>query len=610
MTVCPRCGTQNAAHLPACGLCGMLLGRGVPKGTLVGLSPFQQAAPTPGAPPPAAPTAGVEPPIVPPPPPPPGEEKATPPPQAGIPRGTLFGVAPPAVTATAAVEPARAPNLGRTMMGIAPEVSRPVPAAESTTATAAPEPGQVPAAPMTRTILGVARPGIAPLDPSQRKEPAYPAPPLTPPPPAPFDAGDATANAFPVSEPVPTLPEGVPKPPTNGVPVLAAIAVTVAAALVAAGAVVLLLHRGTGPIEGRVRLGDDGKEQLEIVCRECPDGTRVAAGATSTTLASGKGSLELRQKLAIGENRIALLLTRPDERKSTEVALTVPIDYRVRADTSALAEPLPRLRVAVEARPNSRVSVDGKDVPLGPDGRATHDIQVADELDGAEMSVKKLERVVDYSVTPPGGKTETGKVTFQLGITPLSIEAPGERITIDTPTFVLSGRSQPGASVSVAERPLKLDGEGRFAQVMSVSSEGETKIAVRATIKDHAPRLYSIQIKRVAKLTEEAVRARAGAITSYAALGNGDEKKGSEVALDGSLLEHRSEGYSSYLLVDVTSGCKAPPCLVRVVHGAPVKLEKGGAVSVFGRVTGSVEGARSGTRVPEVFASFLVPGPK
>jgi hypothetical protein len=63
-------------------------------------------------------------------------------------------------------------------------------------------------------------------------------------------------------------------------------------------------------------------------------------------------------------------------------------------------------------------------------------------------------------------------------------------------------------------------------------------------------------------------------------------------------------------LVDVSSGCKAPPCLLRVVHGAPVRLAQGSPLSVFGRVTGSVEGARTGTRVPEVFASFLLPGSK
>ena len=145
---------------------------------------------------------------------------------------------------------------------------------------------------------------------------------------------------------------------------------------------------------------------------------------------------------------------------------------------------------------------------------------------------------------------------------------------------------------------------------MSVSSEGETTIVVRAAAAEHAPRLYAIQIKRVARLADEAARLRPTAVGSYASLGSGDEHAGDEVALDGTLLEHRAEGYASYLLVDVSSGCKTPPCLLRVVHGAPVRLAQGSPLSVFGRVTGSVEGARTGTRVPEVFASFLLPGSK
>jgi hypothetical protein len=64
------------------------------------------------------------------------------------------------------------------------------------------------------------------------------------------------------------------------------------------------------------------------------------------------------------------------------------------------------------------------------------------------------------------------------------------------------------------------------------------------------------------------------------------------------------------LLVDVTSGCRAAPCLLRVVHGAPVRIAQGAGLLVAGRVTRSVDGVRAGTRVPEVFASFVLPSHK
>lgn len=660
----------------------MLLGRGVPKGTLVGISPFSAPPTSPVGSeeaPPAAREASraVEAPVpVDAPVPEPARPAAAAP--SGLPRGTLLGVPVPQPPAAAGA-PAAPNRHGQTILGMpavapqgppAPELSAtgyahapqaepsspvsslpgypypqyengeypypypgdaqsppysyeqqpapfssdPTDSAPALPLAAAPPTEPAPGGPMTRTILGVARPGIAPLDPSQKKEAASPASPYIYSPQL-----DPTATAVPTPPagyappeyaPPPALEAKAPPAKPRGIPVLAALAVTLAAALFAAGVVVLVLHRGTGPIEGRAVLGPDGKERLELSCAECPDGTRIALGKASTTLKGKRGALALPAPLKIGDNKLQLLLTRPEEKKSTEVSLTVPVQYRVHADTSTLADAKPRLRVLVDTLPKSLVTVAGVAVELGSDGKGYHDVDISAEITGADPSVRKLERVLDYSVTPPGGAPEVGKVTFQLGVTPLTIEAPRERITIDTPTFVLSGKSQKGASVSVADRPIQVDAEGRFAQVMSVSSEGETTISVRAASPDQAPRLYAIQIKRVARLADEAARLRPLSISSYAELSDADAHRGEEVALDGALLELRSEGYASYLLVDVSSGCKTPPCLLRVLHGAPVRVAQGSPLAVFGRVTGSVDGARSGTRIPEVVASFLIPGTK
>ncbi len=665
----------------------MLLGRGVPKGTLVGISPFftpptapvGSEKPAPAAAP-DGPRAVEAPAPADAPVPEPAQPAAAAP--AGL-RGTLVGVPVPQSPAAATAAPNRH---GQTILGMpavvpqappepeisatghahaptsqaepsspvsslpgyaypqyengeypypyqgdaqgqaysyeqqaAPFSSDPTDSAPALPLANAPPTEPSPGGPMTRTILGVARPGIAPLDPSQKKEGAPPASPYiyspqldptataAPPPPAGYAPPEYAAPGY---APPPAAEAPAPAARPRGIPVLAALAVTLAAALFAAGVVVLVLHRGTGPIEGRAVLGADGKERLELSCAECPDGTRIALGKASTTLKARRGALVLPAPLKIGENKLELLLTRPEEKKSTEVSLTVPVQYRVRADTSTLADPKPRLRVLVDALPKSIVTVAGEAVKLGSDGKGHFDVDISEEITGADPSVRKLERVLDYSVTPPGGVAEAGKVTFQLGVTPLTIEAPRERITIDTPTFVLSGKSQKGASVSVADRPIQLDAEGRFAQVMSVSSEGETTISVRATSPDQAPRLYAIQIKRVARLADEAARLRPLSISSYAKLSDADAHRGEEVALDGSLLELRAEGYASYLLVDVSSGCKTPPCLLRVLHGAPVRVAQGSSLGVYGRVTGSVDGARSGTRIPEVVASFLIPGTK
>jgi hypothetical protein len=87
-----------------------------------------------------------------------------------------------------------------------------------------------------------------------------------------------------------------------------------------------------------------------------------------------------------------------------------------------------------------------------------------------------------------------------------------------------------------------------------------------------------------------------------------DQKKGWPVALDGTISDLGNAAHSTVLLLDTKSGCPRGPCLTRVVHGAKLELRVGAPVSVFGRLRGPVEGPRSGTEIPEVFADFVLAG--
>src|SRR5690606_2739773 len=301
-----------------------------------------------------------------------------------------------------------------------------------------------------------------------------------------------------------------------------------------------------------------------------------------------------------------LVLFRTEE-APTSITLTVPVEYRVRAVTDGLLAPEPHLAVVVEALAGSQVVVAGKALALDAQGKARHVLDVSEELTGAEPTVRRLSREVPYAVTPPGGSPDTGSVTFQLGVVPLVVDTPGSAITLDDATFVLSGRTQPNATISVGNRRIPTDGDGRFAQVMSVSSPGETTIVVRATAPEHAPRLFPIRVRRVQSLEDEARQVRERALTSYRDVATGlEQRSGAEVALAGSVVEQRLQGYASTLLVDVKSGCANPPCLLRVLHGAPTGFESGAPSSVFGRVTRAVDGPRSGTKVPEVVTTFVL----
>src|SRR5205807_1237534 len=133
-------------------------------------------------------------------------------------------------------------------------------------------------APTQKTILGVARPGIAPLNPGQPK--AVTAAPLLapvpkPPPPSLGPSSPRTAAA---------LGNSLEESPTKRrIPLVAAIAMIGAAGLFAAALVVWLFYHGHGPIEAHATALADGSEKLELTCAACEDNSVARLDAASAT---------------------------------------------------------------------------------------------------------------------------------------------------------------------------------------------------------------------------------------------------------------------------------------------------------------------------------------
>lgn len=543
-------------------------------------------------------------------------------------KGTMIGMAPPTpAPAGQAQSPSQAPpapqkSLRGTMLGMAP----PKPP-QDLSSTVAPNttPGLAPAAPPTapipaqedlgstvdiraplvhkKTMMGVARPGIAPLNPGVQKKSSDP-PPWQPPPQAPAwqpPAPDAGA---------PESVAGVPRP--LRIPASAALAIVGAAALLTAAIVALLLYRSRGALEATLGTGSDGHDKLGLSCPGCPDGATVSVGSARGTFKGGRAEVPLGQKLAVGENTVAVELERRSG-KIEQVELKVPVDFRVKADTTGFAQAPPRIVVRVEAVPKTAVVVDGKPLSLSaaPGGTETGsaEIDVVRALSGSSSVVGLLERKIPYVVTPQNGTPTRGDVSVRIGVTPLAVQAPGPSIVIETATFVLAGRTSKDATVTVEGRPITVDASGAFAQMMSVSSLGETNITVRADSKDQAPRLVPVRVRRVQTLAAEATRLKATATTSYAAISRDpDSQRGISVALDGSVVEARSDAFTTVILVDVKSGCQSAPCLARVSVGEKVTLKAGSSLSAYGTILGAVEGPHQGTRIPAIAADFVLKG--
>jgi hypothetical protein len=352
-----------------------------------------------------------------------------------------------------------------------------------------------------------------------------------------------------------------------------------------------------------------GRDQLELSCAGCQDGTSAWIGTARATFSAGKASLLLPAPLKVGDNPLALGLERPGRRRE-QIQLNVPVEYRVRGGTEQLAAAAPKISVVASALPGTKLVIDGKPVTLDAAGSARVDFDVAQELTGPDATLRTLQRRVSYSATPPGGAAHGGEVEIRLGVTPLVIDAPGAAIVLAAAELTIAGRTAPGATLLIGNDVVPLDPAGRFAKKQALP-DGETNIVVRATLRDHAPRLVAVRVRRSKDIAREAALARGLAQASYAeVLRAADAASGRAVAFDGTLFDLRRDGYSSVILLDVKNGCQPGPCLAKLLYGTESGLTKGQQLSAFGKVVRFVDGPRTGQRIPEVRAELLVAGGK
>lgn len=481
------------------------------------------------------------------------------------------------------------PSEKKTMLGVAPlQPGGPT----SVAAPSAAAPASVPLASEKRTMLGVAMPGIAPLNPGVQKAPSAP-------PPKPESVAPDTLS----DEELSLVPGAQPK---SRIPVPAIVAIAAAVLLLALGVTAFLVWGGSPPVSARLQAGEHGGEVLLLQCDECPDGTRAVMETGSSEFKGGKAQLQLQSPFPIGDHEITVTLQHPGGAREN-IELELPVDYRVRTDVSALDESPPKIRIRVEARPGTKIVLGDQPLVLNAEGKASHDVDVSEALTGSTLELERLERSFRYTVTAPGGSSQSGELKVGLAIVPLSVEAPWKSVVVDRPKFTLAGRAQKGAAVTVSGRPLKVAADGSFAQLMNVSSVGETTIRVRATAKDHAPRLVPLRVRRVESLQAEAKTFAGRAERSYGTIAAAITAfRDKPVALTGKVEEARVQGHRTIVLLDVNEGCAKAPCLTRLVLGRKTTLAKGDLLTAYGYVTQAVDGPRSGVKVPEVRVEFFL----
>jgi len=377
--------------------------------------------------------------------------------------------------------------------------------------------------------------------------------------------------------------------------------------LLLGGALLLLCGRGPElPVTGLLRFDSTGRPLVDLTCAECPNGTELRSGSEATAFSNGLATLAIEPPLSLGVTRRTVQMRQPGRGRFDSVDVPLSVDWIPSADLGGLSHPKPKISLVFETRPGVSVIVDGRALARSESGTLRYELDITAEVTGNSPTTQRISKKIPYGIRLPGGQSVRGSFDVGAEVVPLQVDAPGESIVVEEPRFMLAGTTQAEGTVSVEGRAITVDPAGHFAQLMSVSSIGDTTVTVRAAVAGKAPRLVALKVRRVASLAEEATRFARNATASHAAIADGIEQKlGWAVALEGELKQVLSEGHRSSLLLAVDSGCSAQPCLVKLKLGGRCPFVSGDHVTAYGYLSGKWRDPDSGRMIPEVRVEFL-----
>lgn len=449
-----------------------------------------------------------------------------------------------------------------------------------------------------KTHLGVAIPGIAPLRPGANKAAAPAKASLT------LLEGTQLHpdNAL---HPQATTPSFI-IPARARVPRSALVLLGSGLVLLLSAAAFALLWSGSKPLSALVSADATGKDRIDLVCAECSDGTVIRFGEASAEVRGRKAYLTPAAPLPLGENTAAFSIQRPGDESPDDVEVSLPpIEYRIRPDTSTLVGAQPSLTLRIEAIPGTQIQIAETAVTLDAAGRGDFGIDVGGQLRGPASELVTFEQAVPYVIKPPSGKQYNGELRVKIGVTPLVLDAPGSDTVTDLERFMLAGRTTKGAELWVAGNSIPVDEAGRFAQLMSIDSVGETSVTVRASQPGLAPRFVAFRLERVKDLALKATQLRQAAVPFAKAVTDLAANVGQTVYVTGKIDEVRVDGHRTLVVLQADKDCRGRFCLARLVYGGLRKLQRGLEVTAIGRLQRAA-GTPGAEDVPEIEVSLLL----
>jgi hypothetical protein len=461
-------------------------------------------------------------------------------------------------------------------------------------------------------MMGVAMPGIAPTgEAAPLAAPARPPEPLPPPSHARRQATlQLPVQYVPPPDPLQEMP--APLPPRivrskGGLP-LALVGLVTAGLVVVGGAAIAILWKSAPPIAAQPHSTPEGKDILHLTCdaRSCRDGTVVTLDGAKATFASGAADLPLTQPLRVGDNTLPLIVDRPGMGRDETLKLVVPVAYRVRPDVTTMAGAHPSITIRVQARPGTDVRIDDKVVALDANGSGAYAVDESAATEGPADESRVVSADVPYVVVQKSGVRDQGLASARVAVAPLRVDAPGMRAVVDDGRVLIAGRAAKGSTVTVDGVAASVGADGSFEATVAVDAPGDHAIEVRASTASLMPRTVHPVITRVANLADAARQFEQEHPIGYdAVMSDLAGSTGRTIVVTGEVVEARSWGHRTIVLVDDKRGCAQPPCRTRVIVGRELATSHGETVSAYGVVARAFT-APDGRSVPEVEAQFVV----
>ncbi len=416
-------------------------------------------------------------------------------------------------------------------------------------------PGQSPAKRFQGTLMGVAQPGIAP---SHHRPEAPPAAFPTPAGPQPPGADSHPPSNFPAS--------GSSRPIWQTA-LLVGLGLCAAASV---GGVMALMGKPDLTMKvTRFAIDDAGKDQLELSCDGCPDGTTVRIGDAESQFQSNVSTIVIDKQLDLGENRFELQVTDPAGESLSAAPLTVPVAFRMSSNWTGRHALPPFGQVLVEAPPGSRIKIDGKPMD-DTSGQVEYQVLVDEPTLGESTDIEKVALDIPIEVTT-GDKTRQTRATLRGGITPLRMTSVGPILEFKSGPITLAGVSAPGATVRFGDLETTASDQGEFALVLTDPVEADSFVTAQAG---------EFLVRRIPLRLTQNMEAPVTPIEEYSALTTAGMAR-----FKAMVIESRTSDGVTRSLLEVADGCTTPPCLISATYAMPHRLPLNRSILVTGWAT-------------------------